>query len=137
MNPSADENVAIELHDSDLLRLERRDGKLVVVLAAYVHRSSGEPGRDPGTGWSETAHVHVGQGIVLEHSGTFPMRLDNGSVETTVENLQNAIPVDRCFSGPVRLTLCGFQGHRIVITGDSLEARLKGDPVYVEAFPGV
>jgi hypothetical protein len=137
MNPSTDENVAIELHDSDLVRLEGRDGKLVVVLAAYVHRSSGEPGRDPGTGWSETAHVHVGQGIVLEHSGTLPMRLDDGSVETAFENLQNAIPVDRCYPGPVRLTLYGFQGRKIVIAGDSLEARLKGDSVYVEPFPGV
>jgi hypothetical protein len=86
MNPSIDENVAIEFHDSNMVGLEARDGKLVVVLAAYLHRSSDEPGSDPGTGWSETAHVHVVEGIVLEHSGSLPMRLDDGSVETRRSN---------------------------------------------------
>jgi hypothetical protein len=55
-------NAAIELHDSQVVAVESATGTIIVWLAAYVHRSDGRPGFDPGSGWS--------QRVALEFGGT-------------------------------------------------------------------
>jgi hypothetical protein len=54
---SVEDNAAVEIHDSTLESIETHSEVLVAMLSAYVHRSSGRPGIDAGTGWSQTVRL--------------------------------------------------------------------------------
>jgi len=45
-------NTMIQLNDSAVAKIDRQQGEMVVhFLPAYLHKSEGQPGSDPGTGW--------------------------------------------------------------------------------------
>ena len=44
-------NAAVELHDSLVVVVDSIAGVVTVRLRAYVHRSNGRPGFDPGSGY--------------------------------------------------------------------------------------
>src|SRR3954454_19393049 len=46
---TAMKNEALEFHDSVLMRIDRAGDEIHFLFDAYVHRSSGQPGVDPGT----------------------------------------------------------------------------------------
>jgi hypothetical protein len=60
-------NASIELHDSVLDGIDQRPTALSLRLRAYVHRSNGEPGVDPGTGWCQPATVTLSNGRLDTH----------------------------------------------------------------------
>src|SRR5258706_15534524 len=54
------EREAIEFHDSLLARIEHAGGRIRLLFEpAYVHRSSGDPARDVGTGWSANTQLTI------------------------------------------------------------------------------
>ena len=126
-------NAAIELHDSVLLSTDQDDAGLVAVLSAYVHRSEGEPGVHRGTGWSQTAALHVARGVCSPRA-VLPMNLADGTLDANGSRFSNVIPAPRVFQGPIRMTLTGFDGAIVVIQGDRLEVRLEGTARFIERF---
>ena len=60
-------NQSIELHDSVLgeIGFAEGDAKLSFVHA-YIHRSEGRPGIDPGTGWSQKAELIIEEAIATK-----------------------------------------------------------------------
>ena len=128
------ENAAIELHDSKLERIERRGDDLVVILGAYVHRPSGRPGIDAGSGWKQEAHLVVRRGRAADNTSGLPVRLADGHIQVSGETLDNMIPVPFELSGPSHLQLHTAEGHTLVIDGEGVTASLIGDPKYIEEY---
>jgi hypothetical protein len=48
-------NCSIEIHDSALNSVETQGTLLKLFIQAYIHKSKGVPGVDPGTGWVQSA----------------------------------------------------------------------------------
>ncbi len=130
-----EDNAAIELHDSTLERLDMEADAVVVVLSAYVHRSAGVPGVDPGSGWSQAARIRCPGGRASAASDT-PLELAGGRLDLSGRVHDNVIPVPLSHIGSIRLELRGFRGEGMVIEGEALHADLIGEPRYVEDFPG-
>ncbi len=129
-------NAAIEFHDSKLLGIDETGGAVILRLSAYVHRSTGQPGRDAGTGWSQQVEL-VFAGGVVEHRPTElpPFTLEDGQVTGGIEQ-DGEIPVPVSIPAAVRFDGHGLYGERLVVSGIRLEVRATGEAVYVESFPG-
>jgi hypothetical protein len=51
-------NRHIELHDSRIARIDISPGAVQLQFdRAYLHQSTGRPGIDPGTGWTQAARL--------------------------------------------------------------------------------
>ena len=129
------ENVRIEIHDSTLERIDRDDDAIIAVFSAYVNRSEGRPGVDPGSGWSQTLRFRIVQGHVTGDADMLPMYLLAGYVEISGERFENTFPIPLNRTGPIKLELHGWNDASIAIEGQSIEAALTGQAIYIEEFP--
>ncbi len=127
-------NAAIEIHDSTLQSIELHGDALVAVLSAYVHRSPGRPGVDPGTVWLQTIELRFDEGHVTGNHEALPMKLLDGHLDVPGQNFHDLIPVPFKRVGAARLKLGGWNGTRVVVDGASLQTVFIGQPRYVEQF---
>lgn len=127
-------NAAVEIHDSTLERIDSRGDELVAVIDAYVHRSAGRPGVDPGTGWSQPIQLRFLGGKATGSTGPIPMELLDGRLILSGQTLSNIIPLPLNHAGPSRLELESWNEAHIVIEGNGVTAVLAGPPVYVDEF---
>jgi hypothetical protein len=129
-------NSLIELHDSVLAALILRDRDAVLSLKpAYIHRSSGRPGIDPGTGWTQDLEVTITDATVSGSSGLLPARISDGTLRVGNEDHPNALPMVPLGS-PVYLALVMETGNRVEVGGRRLSLVWVGQAQYVEDFPG-
>lgn len=126
---------SLELHDSFLKELIRRDGGVLVVLDGYLHRSPGRPGVDAGTGWSATLHLWIEDGRVTSEPAALPFEIYTGSLGST-DGAGGDIPVPLELKDGLRFEARGFYGQRLVIEGDGGRLWVEGEPTYVEEVPG-
>lgn len=131
-----EDNAAVEIHDSSLERIESHGDSLVAVFDAYVHRSSGRPGIDDGTGWSQELRVRVRGGKVTGNVDLVPLELLDGYVELSGEKFDNIVPVPLEHDGPVRIELQSWNEWQVTIVGEGLDAHLVGSGKYIEDFRG-
>jgi len=129
-------NVALELHDSTLESVEHEGALLIARFSAYIHRSSGAPGVDAGTGWSQSVHFRVGRARVRGSLGSLPMELLGGRLVVSGRVFDNLVPMPLIDSGPVSVQLQGRNSLELVIEGEGVEANLVGPAKYLEPFPG-
>ena len=130
-------NAGVEIHDSVLDRLERRGSTLLATLSpAYIHRSPGRPGVDPGTGWSGAAVFRFLGGEADGTAQSLPCELSSGELHYAGGVYENVIPVPLSLTGAVELHLRDFQGGQVVLLGQGLEVSLAGPGTFVEEFPG-
>ena len=130
------ENEAIELHDSVLERIDAMEAECIVVLRAYLHRSSGVPGVDAGTGWIQACHLHFRDGRTSGNVAEFPMEILDGSLETSSERIHNHLPLPIDHAGPATLEVMGWNDSRVVVVGNAVKCVLVGSPHYLEDVPG-
>lgn len=110
---------------------------MVLVLApAYVHRSTGRPGIDPGTGWTGTARLAVGSGVIVARPAELPCELTTGSLRFGSREIANCVPVPFSEDGSVEFEAVTLFGERLAIQGRSLRLTLLGEAAFVESFPG-
>jgi len=133
---TTDGNAAIELHDSQVERIELQGGDCTLVLTAYVHRSQGKPGVHAGSGWSQTAHLRIMRAHLEGAAVALPLRLATGRLTAQELQLTNLVPVPSSFTGAVRLELVGEGGESVVVLGEVADLVLVGDARYVDEFPG-
>lgn len=129
-------NAALELHDSTLESVEHEGNVLIARFSAYIHRSSGAPGVDAGTGWSQSVHFRLGGARVKGSLGSLPMKLLGGRIVVSGRVFDNLVPIPLIDSGPVSVQLQGSNRVELVIDGEGVEANLVGPAKYVEPFPG-
>ena len=135
-------NQIIELHDSRLETI-RFDAECTFVIFshAYIHRSSGEPGKDPGTGWSQRAELifHGSPEVSLPIS--WPCNIIDGRLKLGDVVHANHIPIPLSHQGTVilELELLDDDGEFTVIelTGSDPHLTLLGEAKYIEEFSGV
>ena len=123
---------ALELHDSKVLSVVADGAAVRILLDAYVHVSTGKPGRDAGTGWSQEVALVVAFGTVHEpHDGALWI-LDG---EATLDGVPaGLLPLPLAVEGAVGLTLAGAEG-RLRVSGRGLTVVEQGEPVFVEKVP--
>src|SRR5262249_61391180 len=74
-------NAAIEIHDSVLNAIAAAQDRVTMWLdPAYVHQSSGRPGYDPGSGWSQAVEIVLFGGQIETPLPEMPCTLDDGRV---------------------------------------------------------
>ena len=129
-------HAALEFHDSTLLSIGEDALHLVAILKGYIHRSQGNAGVDPGTGWSQTAELRIAKGQAQGPLAALPMRIADGDLESAGVTHSNTLAVGHIYGGPIRLALQGIGDASVVVHGERLEVLLRGSPVFLEDFPG-
>lgn len=126
---------AIEFHESTVLvaRFEGRDLRLR--LSAYVHISEGEPGRDPGTGWTQDVDLIFGEAELETSLPRGAMEIAHGRLRIGDRAFEGLLPVPLEGIGATTLELQGVGGDLRVIA-KSVSLRPVGEACLVEDFPG-
>ena len=131
-------NCAIELHDTELSSIKERRRTVVVSFSgAYLHKSTGKPGWDAGSGWVQAAELVFKDAALPIVSADLPEDVSQGDLTIGTETLHNVIPLPLDYVGPVKLVirLSGYP-QPIYIRGGGVRLKLLGEPTYVEEFPG-
>jgi hypothetical protein len=134
MKDDTEPNAAVEIHDSKLERIETAGDDVIAIIDAYVHRSTGRPGVDPGTGWSQSVQLRFVRGKATGSVGSNPMELLDGRLVLSGQVLPNIIPMPLDHVGPSRVEFESWNGATIIIEGDGVTGAFGGPPVYVEEF---
>src|SRR5688572_8842994 len=125
-------NVAIEFHDSEIVRVDRAGEDVELELLAYIHQSTGRPGVDPGTGWTQSAVLRV-RGASGQASG--PFMIFDGSLLVGKALYENVVPASLDVVASCRLKLSGPDGD-IDLEGHAVTIELMGEPRFVETYRG-
>ena len=129
-------NSAIEFHDSEVADIVLDGDEVILSFAeAYVHKSEGKPGTDPGTGWTQAAKLFIGGASLEGVFPDFPCWIADGSLRIEGIHLNDLIPIPLDCSGRVRLEVVFHRDSWITITGNSAKLVLIGEPTYVEDVP--
>jgi hypothetical protein len=129
------ENRAVELHDSVLAFVDKKNGQVEIgLMPAYIHSSTGEPGVDPGAGRVQNITLVVDNGIAEGQIPKMPCALSGGTVVIDEYSSANSLALPLDLSGRIELKLDVIWGGQIVIRGTRILAVLNGEPKYVEDF---
>jgi hypothetical protein len=125
----------LELHDSRISRVDVFDGVATIHFShAYVHKSAGTPGKDPGTGWSQEAQLILSEVADLESIPRTPNTISDGYLEVGgIKHEMIPLPFKRKVGAVLRLTF--VDGTHFEIVGEKPFIELLGTPIYLEDFP--
>jgi len=130
-------NQMSELHDSELAIIWVDYGAAIIIFShLYIHKSEGELGRDPGSGWSQRAELVIGDAPEIDFPRAWPCAIYDGSLELDGRVYDNEIPIPLAHRGSVRLKLDIADGddnvRSLEIVGQSAHLTLLGEAHYVE-----
>lgn len=135
--PSPNLNSGIELHDSVLASLKSEEGKIEIAFQpAYIHKSEGIPGVDPGTGWTQDIVLAVESGIAEGQVTELPYDVSDGELHVAGQ-LQNVLPLPLDYRGNIELRLLLKSSEQLVIRGSRITSESVGTAKYIEYFPGM
>ncbi|HEY9199590.1 MAG TPA: hypothetical protein VIR60_09500 [Gammaproteobacteria bacterium] len=125
---------ALELYDSRVSHIEAADGIVRVHFShAYIHKSSGAPGKSAGTGWSQEAVLTLFEVASLPEIPPLPNTISEGFLE--VGGIRHElIPLPFKRKVGARLVLVFADGAEIEIVGDRPFIELKGSAIFLEDF---
>jgi hypothetical protein len=130
-------NSAIELHDSDIVELRRSGRELRVVLdPAYVHRSTGQPAIDSGSGHLQTGELVFAEAQVSELGGICVGTITDGFVAAGTVRHTNVVPLPLHLEGPVSAEFVFTSGAVLRVTSAGVIWVPTGEARYVEAYEG-
>jgi hypothetical protein len=129
-------NAGIELHDSKVSAIVRSPGVLRILLEpAYVHRSAGRPGVDPGEGWVQSAELVFSEPRDTEQ-GACIGTLGDGRISSDAAHFENVLPLPFALSGEVQAHLDFTSGGVLNVNAAGLVCVLKGEARFVERYEG-
>lgn len=125
---------ALELADSRIDRiLAGGDAVTVHFSHAYVHRSKGKAGRDPGTGWSQEAALTLHDASAPDPMPPLPDSIVEGFLE--VGGIRHElIPLPFKRKAAARLHLLLADGAEITLSGGRPVIELLGKAIFLEPF---
>jgi hypothetical protein len=130
-------NSAIELHDSDISAVRLSGSELRLVFnPAYVHRSAGRPGVDPGQGYLQPVELVFSDAQSSEHGGECIGTISSGFVANELVEYANVIPLPITLSGQVSAEITFNSGAVMRVTGSGLSCVSAGDARFLEAYEG-
>jgi hypothetical protein len=129
-------NSAIELHDSTVDSVFQIDQTIRVALCpAYVHKTSGIPGIDPGSGYVQDFILEFTSAQVEASSDVFPAGILDGRIRTSSDVFRNMIPLPWDIEGPISFTVfLSPDNRRLSVSGMGMKAIPTGQAIYVEDF---
>lgn len=128
-------NTIIELHDSTLAEIAERSGTVIVHFKpAYLHKSKGRPGYDPGTGWSQDVRLTFTDASISGVPPELPALIVNGELTIDGKPFENHLPVPLDVSGSVQLRLVFARLPFVTIVGKSVKLKPLGKAIFVEDF---
>ena len=135
-------NSTIEIHDSRVAEISKRDNTVIVhFLPAYLHKSEGLPAIDSGTCWVQEARLIFTEASINGNFPDWPCDIMGGELLVGGERYNNLIPVPLEAAKLTELRLICDSMHTVTIAGRGVRLELIGEPRYVEEFkqqiPGV
>ncbi len=128
---------AIEFHDSVLSSIAISRGNTRVSFSpAYLHRSTGEPGRDSGTGWSVDIELTIHDGTISSSPTGLPSDVWEGTLCIGDRRFDNVVPVPLDGESEVLLLLTLNCGEILHVSGTRVQLRVVGEYQFVETVPG-
>ncbi len=128
-------NSSIELHDSVVSAIASSGYWVTVTFTpAYFHKSPGQPGINPGSGWIQDAVLWVRDAVVGGKLPDFPCTITDGELTLGVHVHPNTIPVPLARHDMVTLRVVFYPGGEALIKGKSVRLELLGEPRYVDEF---
>lgn len=129
-------NSAMEFHDSEVERITQEgDNIRVSFVEVYIHKSEGQPGIDPGTGWVQKAEMLLENASIEGRAPDLPRWLDGGSISVDGKTYDNMVLFPSGLRGDVLLVLDFVSGEKVEISAKGISLSLIGEPKYVEEFP--
>jgi hypothetical protein len=126
---------ALELHDSRVDQIALVDGAAIIHFPhAYIHKSSGTPGKDPGTGWSQEAQLVLASADTAGILPTLPNTISDGYLEVGAIR-HELIPLPFRRRGNATLFLVFADGTQFEVTGERPLVELLGAAQFLENFP--
>jgi hypothetical protein len=130
-------NTVIELHDSCVAGVTSSEGSVIVqIRPAYLHRSEGRPGFDPGSGWVQDLDLIVSDAVLESSFTEMPRELVHGTLSVGNEVFDNLIPFPLDVQGALRFCAIGLDEERLAIQGTRATAVLVAKACFIEQFPG-
>ena len=128
-------NEAIELHDSELAAVTFSSGSAVLSLSsAYIHRSTGRPGLDAGSGWSQRATLTFGDTIPIPSLPQLPATISDGFLRIGSTLHSNVIPASGSFEDSIELSIVLTTAEPLTIRAQRVSIQLHGEPSFIESF---
>ncbi len=129
-------NVAIEMHDSECLAVEVGDsGQGFVLLDAYVHRTSGEPGAVAGEGGIQRIRIKVEGMTVQGEIGQLPAYIYEGSLTIGASVQDNMVPFPAAYTDTVFLSMMLSEDARVLtVVGCGVSIEPESSFRFVEEF---
>ena len=130
-------NSALEFHDSEVSSVRMSDGSVTVVFkSAYVHRSSGRPGVDAGSGFVEPGELLFLEAQWSERGGACIGRVSEGMVTAEGKEFANVVPLPLSMAGRVTAKISFASGAVLEVTGSSVSYIPTGIAEFVETYEG-
>jgi len=130
-------NEIIEFHDSEIMQVEVINRNLMrILMRAYIHKSKGIPGIDPGTGWVQNAELQIKQ---LYSYGGIPairVRISSGLLVIDEKAYLNEIPIPLNCESTIYYSVILDDGSSFSVEGKGVTLTLLGEAKYIEEFPG-
>ena len=125
----------MELHDSRVSQIDLSDGVAAIYFShAYIHKSTGTPGRDRGTGWSQEARLVLAEAVASGPLPVLPNTISEGFLE--VGGIRHElIPLPFRRKVDAKLNLVFVDGFQIELMGKRPYIELLGTAIYLEDVP--
>jgi hypothetical protein len=125
----------LELHDSRVSQIDLSDGSAAIYFShAYIHKSTGTPGRDRGTGWSQEARLVLAEATASGPLPVLPNTISEGFLE--VGGIRHElIPLPFRRKVGARLNLVFIDGFQMELMGKRPYIELLGTAIYLEDVP--
>jgi hypothetical protein len=125
----------IEFHDSTVLSITIGPSNVKLLLSAYVHRSEGEPGIDPTTGWSQEAKLEFVCATIEGKVPVLPLRLADGCVTVGGRSMADLLFAPSSYEGQIAVKLTFEDSSEVVLEATALRVELTGNATFIEDVP--
>ncbi len=123
---------ALELHESRIDDITFSQGVATVHFShAYIYKSTGTPGQDPGTGWSQEALLVLSGVVACGPLPTLPNMISDGFLEVG-DIRHTALPLPFKRKVEARLNVVFTDGTQLEILGTRPTVELLGRAIYLE-----
>lgn len=128
---------ALEFHDSDVVELRHADATLRMIFEpAYVHRSTGRPGVDSGSGFLQPAEIVFSGAQFTEKDGPCKGAISEGLITVSGKRFDSVFPLPYTVTGKVSAEFTFESGAVLSITATGVSCASTGPAQLVDGYEG-
>ncbi|GAB1265688.1 hypothetical protein [Aurantivibrio infirmus] len=116
---------SIELHDSEISRIESIDGNVHIDFKpAYIHKD--------GSGWLQDIEVVIYKATLSNLENNFPIKVYDGRLKTELGPYHNLLEIPFSTEGKVEFEIETEDDSVIKINGTGVEHYFTNEPIFLE-----